>query len=418
MSGLQPGFSPQELAEVRAQFPMLQQPHPTGKPFIYLNSAATSLKPHCVLEAMDDYYRHYGLTVFRGVDSVSYRATEAYEETRRHVARFIHAPRAEEVIFTRNTTAALNLVCHSYAGSQLQEGDEILVGRNEHHANFLPWQQLAKQRGLVLKLLDLDERGRVLPESLEAAITERSKLFTVAQCSNVMGAQADIKALAEVCHRHGLVIVVDGAQGILHGPTDVQELGIDFYAFSGHKLFGPTGVGVLWGRYELLEAMPPHEYGGEMIDQVGDYDSSFADPPHRFEAGTPMIAEVIGLNRALTFVEELGYARMNRQVAYLGEQLSAGLAALPRIQVYNRENSASGIVCFNEAGVHAHDAASVFDQEGISLRAGQHCSQSSMDWLCTQATLRASVACFNTEAEIEACINCAQKAGNFLDVLF
>lgn len=415
---LSEGVAPELLARWRADFPMLSAGE-GGAPRVYFNSASTSFKPYCVLEAMDEYYRSYGVNVFRGVDSLSYKATEAFENARAKTAAFIGAERPETIVFTRGTTAALNLACSGYVAQNLGEGAEIAVSRTEHHANFIPWQQLAKRSGAKLVFIEPDQDGRVTEAALEAVLTPQTAVVALAQITNVMGAQQNIPALARIAHRYGrAVLVVDGAQGIVHERPTVADWDVDFYAFSAHKLFGPTGIGVLYGKPALLEAMQPIEFGGEMIDKVSAYDTSFAPPPHRFEAGTPMIAEAIGLGRALDYVLETGYAPMQKQVCYLAARLRDGLAANPKIKIYNPNNSASGIVSFNIEGVHAHDAASVFDRAGISLRAGQHCNQPTMDWLGEPAVLRASLSHFNTAEEVDRFIAIAEKAGDFLDVFF
>lgn len=404
------------VQQIRADFPMLKQKS-HGHPLVYFNAAATALKPEPVLQAMDQYYREFGVNVFRGVDTVAYRATEAYENSRKTVAAFIGAKRLDEIIFTRGTTEALNLVCNSYAENFVKEGQDIIVSAAEHHANYLPWQQLAKRKKLNLILAELDENGVLTEANLEAALTTNTAIVATAHISNVMGAKNDIPALAALAHKYGAKIVVDGAQGIVHERPQLSLWDVDFYAFSGHKLYGPTGVGVLYGKIELLKQMPPVNWGGEMIDKVGVYDTTVADPPNRFEGGTPMIAEVIGLAAALNYVDSIGYEYMQERIELLVERMCSGLKDIEGIKIYNEANSKhSAIVSFNVEGVHAHDAASVFDQAGISLRAGQHCNQPTMDWLCEIAILRASLSFFNTEEEVEYFIEVAKKAGDFLGV--
>lgn len=412
------GLPAEQIAAYRDAIPMLKQ-MVQGRPLVYFNSAATSLKPEVVLQAMDDYYRNYGVNVFRGVDSIAYRATTTFEKARRRVAEFIGAAHQEEIIFTRGTTAALNLACNGYVAQHITADSEIVVSLAEHHANYIPWQQLAKRSGAKLVLAELDSCGRVTEAALDAVVNERTAVVAVAQISNVMGAQNNLPALAKIAHKYGnAVIVVDGAQGIVHEQPTVAAWDLDFYAFSAHKLYGPTGVGVLYGKKALLNETRPIEFGGEMIDKVETYDTTFAKAPHRFEAGTPMIAEVIGLARALDFVTEIGYEPMQHQVCYLAAHLCEKLARLPNVTIYNPNNSSSGIVSFNITGVHAHDAASVFDRAGISLRAGQHCNQPTMDWLGQNAVLRASLAYYNTEEEVDYFVEIAKKAGDYLDVFF
>lgn len=407
--GLDPG--------VRDDFPMTKvKSH--GKPFVYMNNAATALKPYAVLNAMDQYYREFGSSVFRGVDTIAHKATTAFESTRHKVAEFVGASRPEEIVFTGGTTAALNLLAMSYGPLVVREGDEIVVSPTEHHANYVTWQQLALRQGAKLVLATPDENGVVTVDRLEAVMNERTRLVCLSHISNVMGAENDLEQLATVIHRFGAVFIVDGAQGIVHERPHVAANGVDFYAFSSHKLYGPTGIGVLYGRYELLEKMPPVLFGGEMIDYVDTYTSDFREPPYRFEGGTPPIAEVIGLGAAIEYINSLGYCGIQKKVMDLTRQAVAGLSELENVKIFNPNNYFSGIVSFNIKGVHPHDAASVYDREGISLRAGHHCSQPTMRWLKQNATLRASIAFYNTEDEVSRFIEATKKAGDFLDVFF
>lgn len=402
---------------VRDDFPMTKlKSH--GKDFAYLNNAATSLKPYAVISAMDQYYSDYGSSVFRGVDTVAHKTTTAFEATRHKVAEFIGAAQPQEVIFTAGTTAALNLVAMSYGPMKVGEGDEIVVSPTEHHANFVTWQQLALRQKAKLVFVEPDENGVVNADALEAVMSDRTRLVCLAHITNVMGAENDLEALSEVVHRYDAAFIVDGAQGIVHERPMVEQWGIDFYAFSAHKIYGPTGLGVLYGRYELLESMPPIIFGGEMIDYVDMNESLFREPPYRFEGGTPAIAEVIGLGAAIEYVNNLGYCGIQKKVMELTKMAVDGLSALENVKIFNPNNYFSGIVSFNIRGVHPHDAASVYDREGISLRAGHHCSQPTMRWLKQNATLRASMAFYNTREEIERLIEATKKAGDFLDVLF
>lgn len=403
--------------EIRKQFPMLSLEE-DGRTLVYFNNAATALKPQSVIDAMTEYYTTYGVNIARGVDAVGYRATHAFEVTRSKIATFLGAKRAESIIFTRGTTASLNLVASSFGEIVVNEGDEIVVSGGEHHANYIPWQQLAKRKNAQLVLAPLDENGAVTPEGLRSVLTEKTKIVALFHMSNVMGARNDLKALAAAVHEAGAYFVVDGAQGIVHELVDVEELDVDFYAFSGHKLFGPTGIGVLYGKLPLLRKMPPVEFGGEMIDRVDVYDTSFAEPPHRFEAGTMPIAEVIGLGKAIDFVNKTGYFPMQRRVRHMTQMAVDALLSMPNIEVYNPHNTDSGVIAFNVKGVHPHDAAGIYDREGIALRAGQHCSQPMMRSLKQLATLRASLAFYNAEEEVERFIAATEKAGDFLDVLF
>ncbi len=405
------------VEEIRRDFPMTQVLE-HGHPLIYFNSGATSLKPVQVLDRMNQYYREYGVNVARGVDKIGYDATKAYEDVRAQAARFIGAAKPEEIIFTRNTTDALNPIAYAYGGSHIPEGDEIIISVNEHHANYVPWQELAKRQGAKLVLVKPDQTGQVTPELLEEKMTAKTRLVALFHVSNVMGATNDLEALAKVVHRQDAVLVVDGAQGIVHHPVDVTKSDVDCYCFSGHKLLGPTGIGVLYGKADLLRAMPPWQFGGEMIDVVGDYETTFADIPARFEAGTMPIAEVLGLGEALAYIDRIGYDFIQAQIALLGRRMVEGLEALPNMEIYNASNYKNGVLAYNAKGIHPHDVAGVYDREGISIRAGHHCNQPTMRFLGVQSTLRASVNFYNTLDEVEHFIEVSKKAGDFLDVLF
>ncbi len=402
---------------VRDAFPMTRVlSH--GKPYAYLNSAATALKPQVVLDAMARYYQEYAASVHRGVDQISHRSTMAYETARQKVASFLNAACPESIIFTSGTTASINLLALTYGLTHVQAGDEVVLTQNEHHANYVPWQQLCLKQGATLRLAELNERGELTAEALEAVMNDKTRIVACSHMTNVMGAANDLPALAAVAHHYGAVLAVDGAQGVVHERPDLSAWDVDFYAFSGHKLYGPTGIGVLYGKYELLQEMPPLFTGGEMIDRVERYESSFREAPYRFEAGTPPIAEAIGLGVAIDFVNQLGYCGMQKKVWQLTQAAMDGLAKIDHIQVYNPSNAFSGVIAFNVKGVHPHDAASVYDREGIALRAGHHCSQPTMNWLGCNATLRASFAIYNTPEEVERFVETSKKAGDFLDVLF
>lgn len=405
------------LEDIRQDFPMLRQ-NMNGHPLIYFNSGATSLTPESVLDAMQAYYRNYGVNVARGVDFIGYEATSKYEGVRAQVARFLGAKQSEEIIFTRGTTEALNLVCYSYGEDNIEPGDEIIVSAIEHHANYVPWQQLAKRKQAKLVVVEPDANGIITPDILVGKLTERTKIVALFHISNVMGGTNDLTALAKAAHKVGAIIVIDGAQGVIHEEVDVLEADVDFYAFSGHKLLGPTGIGVLYGKLELLNKMRPWQYGGEMIDVVDIYDSSFAESPERFEAGTMPIAEVIGLGAAIDYIEHIGYSFIQQQIERLGKAMVEGLGLQSDKIIYNPHNYANGVVCYNVQGIHPHDAAGVYDREGISIRAGHHCNQPTMRFLDVQSTLRASVNFYNSMEEVEHFLEISKKAGDFLDVLF
>lgn len=385
---------------IREQFPILHQ-EINGHPLVYLDSAASSQKPRSVIDAVRNYYELDHANVHRGVHSLGSRATDAYEGAREKVTRFIHAPSAEQIVFTRGTTTALNLVASSYARAVCQEGDEIVITPMEHHSNLIPWQQVAKATGATLKFVPLQPDGTITLADAEATITDRTKIVSVTYVSNVLGCVNPIKQLAELAHRKGAVIVVDGAQSTPHMKVDVQDLDVDFYAFSGHKMCGPTGIGALYGRRSLLEKMEPIEYGGEMIDFVELYDSTWKDIPYRFEGGTPIIAGAVGLGAAIDFLEQIGMDAIDQHEKHLTKYAYDVLSNIDGLTIYGPEQNRVGLVTFNIDDVHPHDVATVLDTKGIAIRAGHHCCQPLMRWLNVSATARASFYIYNTTDEID-----------------
>lgn len=401
-------------ASVRAQFPILHQTV-NGRPLVYLDNAATSQKPKAVIEAVRRYYEYANANVHRGVHELASRATEAYENARERVRRFIGAEHVEEIVFTRGTTSAINLVAHGYARVHLKPGDEIVLTPMEHHSNLVPWQAVAKATGAVLKFVPLQPDGTFRAEDLEATVSDRTRLVAMTYVSNVLGVVNPVREAADIAHRRGAVLLVDGAQSTPHMRVDVQRLGCDFYAFSGHKMCGPTGIGVLYGRKELLERTEPIDYGGEMIEFVGLYESTYKGPPHRFEGGTPIIAGAVGLAAAIDFLEELGLDAIETHVRRLAKLAAEALAAVPGVTVYGPApgRPRTGVVAFNLDGVHPHDVATALDQEGVAIRAGHHCCQPLMKWLNVPATARASFYLYNTEEEIEALARAVRKTSEF-----
>ncbi|MCG0314682.1 MAG: cysteine desulfurase, partial [Calditerricola sp.] len=376
------------VKEIRKLFPILHQ-EVNGHPLVYLDSAATSQKPLPVIEAVERYYREYNSNVHRGVHTLGTKATEAYEGAREKVARFLNAPDSAQIIFTRGTTSALNLVAWSYARRVLREGDEIVITPMEHHSNLIPWQQAAKATGATLKYVPLRPDGTIAVEDFAQTVTERTKIVAVTHVSNVLGTINPIKTFAAIAHEKGAVIVVDGAQSAPHMKVDVQDLDVDFYAFSGHKMCAPTGIGVLYGKRHLLEQMEPVEFGGEMIDTVELYDSTWKEIPWKFEGGTPIIAGAIGLAAAIDFLESVGLDAIRAHEEQLARYALERLRAIDGVTVYGPEERA-GLVTFNVEGIHPHDVATVLDSRGIAVRAGHHCAQPLMRWLGVTATARAS----------------------------
>jgi len=392
------------IAHVREQFPILHQ-EINGHPLVYLDNAATSQKPQVVIDAVKRYYEWENSNVHRGVHTLGSRATDAYEGAREKVARFINAESSEQIIFTRGTTTALNLVASSYARSVCGPGDEIVLTEMEHHSNLIPWQQVAIATGATLKYIPLQPDGTIRVEDVEALVTDRTKLVAIAYVSNVMGVIHPVKQIAEIAHRHGAVIVVDGAQSTPHMKVDVQDIGCDFYALSGHKMCAPTGIGALYGKKALLEAMEPIEFGGEMINDVGLYESTWKELPWKFEGGTPIIAGVVGLGAAIDFLEEIGMEAIEQHEGKLAAYAMNRLSELEGVTIYGPRERKVGLVTFNLGDIHPHDVATVLDAQGIAIRAGHHCCQPLMRWLKVSSTARASFYLYNTEEDVDRLVS-------------
>jgi cysteine desulfurase / selenocysteine lyase len=404
------------VKEIRKLFPILDQ-EVNGKPLVYFDSAATSQKPLPVIEALDQYYRQYNSNVHRGVHTLGTKATDAYEGAREKVRRFINAKSTQEIIFTRGTTTALNLVAASYGRANLQEGDEIVITYMEHHSNLIPWQQAAKQTGAALKYIPLQADGTIDIKDVEATVTANTKIVAIAHVSNVLGTINPIKEIARIAHQHGAVVVVDAAQSAPHMKIDVQDLDCDFLAFSGHKMCGPTGIGVLYGKRDLLERMEPVEFGGEMIDFVELYDSTWKELPWKFEGGTPIIAGAIGLGAAIDFLEDVGLDHIAAHEHELAQYALERMSAIDGLTIYGPKQR-GGLVTFNIDGVHPHDVATVLDAEGIAVRAGHHCAQPLMKWLNVTATARASFYLYNTKEEIDQLVVALQKTKEYFGHVF
>jgi cysteine desulfurase/selenocysteine lyase len=388
---------------IKDQFPVLNRPGADGKPLVYLDTAATAQKPLAVIEAMDRFYRESYGTVRRGVYRLSEKATAAYEGTRKKVAKLLNAVSDKEIVYTRGATDGLNLVAASYGGSQLVAGDEVVLSQLEHHANIVPWQLVAEKVGAKIRVIPCDDRGVLDLDAYKKFLASgKVKVVAVGHVSNALGTINPIAEMARLAHDAGAVIVVDGAQGIAHLPVDVQALGADFYAFSSHKMFGPTGVGILYGRYELLEKMPPYQGGGDMIRQVTFEKTTFQNPPHRFEAGTPSIAEVVGLGAAVDWILSVGLDRIAAHEHALLEYGTKVLSALPGLTLIGTAPEKAGVLGFVLDGIHPHDIGTLLDQEGIAIRAGHHCAQPVMERFNVPATARASLGPYNTEADLDA----------------
>ncbi|EAC2868158.1 cysteine desulfurase [Listeria monocytogenes] len=395
-----------DIQKIRADFPILAQ-EINEKPLAYLDNAATSQKPKQVIEALTHYYEFDNANVHRGVHTLAARATDAYESARGKVAKFIHAREVAEIIFTRGTTSAINLVVDSYAEANIEAGDEIVISYLEHHSNLIPWQQLAKRKGAVLKYIELEEDGTISVEQAKKAIGEKTKIVALAHVSNVLGTITPIKEIAAIAHQFGAVILVDGAQAVPHMEVDVVDLDADFYAFSGHKMMAPTGIGALYGKRELLDAMEPTEFGGEMIDFVELYDSTWKELPWKFEAGTPIIGGAIALGAAIDYLAEVGLANIHAHEQALASYAIEEMSKIEGITIYGPKDASKrcGLVTFNIEGAHPHDIATILDEDGIAIRAGHHCAQPLMKWLDVSSTARASFYIYNTKEEIDALID-------------
>ncbi|ASS94964.1 MULTISPECIES: cysteine desulfurase [Peribacillus] len=405
--------------EIRKLFPILDQ-EVNGQPLVYLDSAATSQKPAAVIEAIEQYYRGYNSNVHRGVHTLGTKATDAYEGAREKVRKFINASSTEEIIFTRGTTTSLNTVARSYGGANVKEGDEIVISYMEHHSNIIPWQQLAKEKGAVLKYIPLQEDGTISVDDARATITDATKIVSIMQVSNVLGVINPVKEIAKIAHEHNAVMVVDGAQSTPHLKVDVRDLDCDFFAFSGHKMVGPTGIGVLYGKKELLEKMEPIEFGGEMIDFVGLYESTWKELPWKFEGGTPIIAGAIGIGAAIDFLEEIGLDNIERHEHKLAAYAMEKMSAVEGLTIYGPKDAEkrAGVVTFNINDVHPHDVATVLDADGIAVRAGHHCAQPLMKWLDVSSTARASFYLYNTEEDIDKLVSGLVKTKEYFSNVF
>ena len=382
----------------RKDFPLLM-----AQDIAYLDNAATAQRPQCVLDAVNRFYCEQNANPLRGLYPLSVAATDAYENARAAVRRFLNAGSTSEIVFTRNTTEGLNLAAYSYGLSHIRAGDEVVVSILEHHSDLLPWQMVCRQTGAALKFLECEPDGSLDLNRAEAVITDKTKLVAVTHVSNVIGRVNPIRQLADIAHRHGAVIVVDGAQSTPHIPVDVQALDADFLAFSGHKVYGPMGIGVLYGKRALLEEMPPFLTGGEMIESVTRESAVFAELPHKFEAGTVNAAGAAGLRAAIEYVESVGFDAMHRQELALTQRTLAGMADMPHIHVIgsDRAEEHSGIITFTVEGVHPHDVSEILACDGVDVRAGHHCAQPLLQHLGYSATVRASFAFYNTEEEVD-----------------
>lgn len=411
----QPGgtVSRYDVERVRADFPILSQ-IVYGKPLVYLDSAASAQKPRAVLDAMRDVCETIYANVHRGAHRLSQLATDAYEDARTAVAAHINAGSDSEIVFTRNATEAINLVAASYGRTMLRAGDEIILSEMEHHANIVPWHMLREQTGVVLKIAPINEIGELRMEEYARLLGPKTRLVAITHCSNVLGTITPVKEIARLAHEHGAAVLIDGSQGIVHGRVDVTDLDVDFYAFTGHKLYGPTGIGVLYGKYDRLQAMPPYQGGGEMIEHVSFDAVTYKDPPHRFEAGTPPIIEAIGLAAAIRYVDGLGVEAVRAHESELLGYATGLLNELGNVRIFGTAAGKAPILSFLVDGIHPYDLAAVLDRAGVAVRVGQHCAEPLMGRLGVDGTVRASLACYSTKADVDAFIAAIRKAAAML----
>jgi cysteine desulfurase/selenocysteine lyase len=397
------GSSDFDVEGVRRQFPILRET-PYARSLVYLDSAATSQKPHAVIDATSTFYAKDNANVHRGVHYLSERATQAYEGARAKAQRFLNAAHVQEIVFTRGTTESINLVAQTYAKTHLSEGDEVVVTAMEHHSNIVPWQMICAERGARLRVAPIDDAGELVLEELDALVGPRTKLVAVTHVSNVLGTINPIRRIVDIAHARGARVLVDGAQAAPHLNVDLQALGCDFYALSGHKMYGPTGIGVLYGRRELLEAMPPYQGGGDMIASVSFESTVYNEVPYKFEAGTPDLAGAVGLGAAIDFLDGLGHEAL---AAHEHDVLAYGIEALseiPGLQLIGTARDKASVISFLVDGVHPHDIGTILDRQGIAVRAGHHCAQPLMSRLGVAATARASLGCYNTRQDIDALV--------------
>jgi cysteine desulfurase/selenocysteine lyase len=394
IAGLDPG-------KIRMDFPILHQLS-NGRPLVFLDSAASAQKPTAVIDAMSDFYRSDYANIHRGVYELSERSTAAFERVRGTVRSFINAPEDREIIFLRGTTEAINLVASSYGRQHVGAGDEVLITAMEHHSNIVPWQLLCEEKGAALRVAPIDDRGELIMEKFEALLGPRTRIVAVTHVSNALGTVNPVRQICELAHARGIPVLIDGAQAVPHSIVDVQEIGCDFYAFSGHKVFGPSGIGALFGRAELLGAMPPYQGGGEMILTVTFEKSVYQEIPHRFEAGTPDIAGVVGLGAALDYVTGLGLENIAAHDADLLAYGTELLESIDGVRLIGTAPNKAAVLSFVLDGVHPHDVGTVLDRQGIAVRTGHHCAQPVMDRFKVPATTRASLALYNTRADLDA----------------
>lgn len=402
-----------DVSKIRADFPLLQR-EMNGKPIVFLDSAASSQKPQYVIDAMDRYYSRQHANVHRGVYQLSQEATDAFERARELVRGFINAKSDKEIIFTRGTTEGINLVAASFGGKFLQEGDEVIISYLEHHSNIVPWQLICEQKGAKLQVIPINEKGELDMGAYAELLSERTKIVAVNHVSNALGTINPVRAIIEAAHERNIPVLLDGAQAIPHMQVDVQELDADFYAFSGHKMLGPTGIGVLYGKSSWLEAMPPYHGGGEMIHTVTFEKTTYAELPHKFEAGTPDIAGAVGLGAAVEYMTAIGYEALSRHEHELLEYATERLLQIEGLRIYGTADEKAGVISFLVDDIHPYDLGTLLDKQGIAVRTGHHCTQPLMDYFGIPGTVRASFAVYNNREDIDKLVAGVERAVKML----
>lgn len=398
-----------ELKKIRSDFPVLHQTV-NGHPLVYFDNAATAQRPKAVVEAMDRFYYHDNANVHRGIHALSERATHDFEKARSKIQHFIGANHKEEIVFTRGTTESINLVAESYGRTHLHAGDEVLLSYMEHHANIVPWQMICEQTGAKLNVMPINHAGELVLDDLDKLINKHTKIVAITHVSNSLGTINDLHTIIQKAHDVGAIVLVDGAQAVPHMSVNVSELDCDFYCFSGHKLFGPTGIGVLYGKLPLLKAMPPYQWGGSMIKTVTFAKTTFLEPPHKFEAGTPAIAEAIGLGAAIDYIKQFDMAKIHEYEHELLQYAEKRMQEISGLTIIGAAKHKASIVSFTMDGIHPHDISTILDSQGVAIRAGHHCTMPLMDFYQVAATARASFAFYNTKEEIDAFIEALKHA--------
>jgi len=402
-----------DVESVRKDFPILSETV-YNKPLVFMDSGASAQKPTAVINAMDDVYRHYYANVHRGAHYLSQQSTDAFERAREKVATFMNAATADEIVFTKNTTEAINLVADSWGHRFLKAGDEVIVSEMEHHANIVPWQLLEQKIGIKVVVAPISDGGELLMDEFAGLLTDKVKLVAMTGCSNVLGTIPPVKDIIRLAHGKNIRVLIDGSQSIVHQGVDVRDLDCDFYVFTGHKLYGPTGVGVLYGKLDILKTMPPYQGGGDMIETVSFSGTTFKEPPHRFEAGTPAIAEVIGLGAAIDYVKDLGQDRIAAHEQGLLAYATAELEKIKGMRIYGQSSDKAAILSFIVDGLHPFDVAAVLDRQGVAVRVGQHCAEPLMHRLGIEGTVRASMGLYNTTDDVDALVRAIIKAKEML----